>query len=145
MKKLIYLLLFISLNCAAQKNIISASYQVIDKGYGLRYDRIIDNYGFYGSASTGNYDLLNGTVSHARYCLGTFYKFNPSYQRNLYFSFGLAYNQFWGEDKLLNISKETWEPISMEFGVGNYFGRIHVACRYDFQRNEATFDLGFIL
>ena len=113
------ILLFISLNCSAQKNIISGTYQVVNKGFGIRYDRIIDNYGVYGY------------FNPLRYSAGVEYKFCPQYKKNPYFSAGLVYN------------REGKTPISFEVGVNNYVHKINIGFRLDIITHEAMFDIGY--
>lgn len=150
MKKLTTLLfLLICFNGFAQlpikyKNIISGTYQVIDYGYGIKYDRLISNYSIYGVISKGNYNLLAGSsVSHFKAAIGIGAKINPSYKTNPYFSMGIAFHEFWGVDKISNVSKKVFSPFSVEFGVSNNIWRFNIGVRYDVFKNEAAFDIGY--
>jgi hypothetical protein len=136
--------LFYCLNLSGQNNILSATYQVIDRGIGIRYDRLFGDVGIYAAFADGNYRLVNGSVSHLKYVAGIDVKFNPGYEYNPYFSMGFAYHQFKGEEKIQNISKKVYDPISIEFGVGNHIGNVNVGIRFDILKNEAAFDLGYM-
>jgi hypothetical protein len=141
MRKLLFLL-FIPFTLQAQ-NVVSVSYSVVDRGWGVKYDRLFDNVGLYVAPEKGTYHLLQGTVSHMKIATGILVKFNPGYEYNPFFSLGFAYHKFWGEDRLWNIEKRTFEPMSLEFGVGNCFNRVNIGFRLDVIKNEGTIDLGY--
>jgi hypothetical protein len=143
MKKLIYLLLFISLNCAAQHNIISTTYQILDNGFGMRYDRLINNSGIYVSVVKGNYNLSSGSVSHFKSAVGVSRKLNPRIEANPYISIGIAYNRYWGEAE--GISDKAFKPVSIELGINKNIRWLNIGVRYDPLKKEATIDLGILL
>ena len=151
MKKLINLfLLLICLNGLSQrplqyKNIAGGTYQFIDNGFGLNYTRLISNYGIYGVISKGNYWMIGDyTVSHFKATIGVSAKLNPSYKNNPYFSFGIAYHEFWGIPIIHNLAKKAFNPFSAEFGISENVERVNVGVRYDVFKNEAALDIGIL-
>lgn len=144
------LLLLICLNGFAQrplqfKNIISGTFQFIDLGYGFRYDRLIDNYSIYGAIAKGDYHLpAGGSVSHFKAATGASVKINPTYKNNPYFSVGIAYHEYWGIERIFNVSHKAFSPFSLEFGVSENIVRFNCGIRYDVFKNEAALDIGYL-
>jgi hypothetical protein len=135
MKYLLTILLLIGLNCSAQKNTLYGSWQPVDMGYGVRYDRMLKDVGLYASASKGEYNFKEGYIKdHYKVSTGAMI-----YNKNGFLSAG--YNYHWyGEHR--GVDENILYPVSFEVGVGSVFDRWSVALRIDPVKWDSSIDFG---
>lgn len=135
MKKIVYLLFFISCNISAQ-NVISVSFQPIDMGMGLRYDREFRNFGLYISQAKGDFRADEIYLNdHIKTSLGVTL---PLSDGNI--SLGVSHHLY-GKNNIED--KRVLCPYSFEFGGSSRIGRINTGVRFDFIKGESVFDLGY--
>jgi len=133
-------------------NSVYATFQVVDYGLGLRYDRrFTKRFGSYLSAAKGKYILPDDKyVDHYKYVLGIdwyVHKFVSDIQ-NIFF-IGASYHDFRGytsySDKINEMEDyyrlKHW---SFEVGTGMIIGKgFTCAFRFDFLRDESNVDFGW--
>jgi hypothetical protein len=133
--KIIILLLLLSTTVSAQ-NVVSVTYQPIDNGFGLRYDRIFNDFGLYTSLSKGNYKTLDLFIKdHYKVCLGSTMTIEKCF-----LSLGLSYNHYGEHSEPINHVIIT--PVSYEVGAGAILNRLMVAFRIDPVKWESNIDIG---
>lgn len=140
MKRKLLIICFIiaSFSLYAQ-SYISLSYQPVDLGIGLRFDRIFERVGFYVSQSKGNYKFDNCFVNdHYKTSAGGMFKIS-----NGFVSAGLSYNKY-GEYKGY-IIKNALKPISFDIGAGVRMQKLIFAIRFDPLKGESSIDFGIRL
>jgi len=137
---LVVILLF-SANIYCQKNTFYASAQPVDLGYGIRYDRKIDNFGVYASMSKGKYKIPEEFYieKHIKLSLGgiAYSKYDCTF-----LSYGFNYNIYGDYFLSDNTSRMTTYPVSIELGAGVLFPRMSMAVRLDMLKWESSIDLG---
>jgi hypothetical protein len=158
MKKIIpiSLLLIIALNINAQKNALYVTFQPIDLGIGIRYDRHINHdMGLYSSLSWGNYksmqlqDFSNQSFyikNHYKVAFGMMLYLENKillYENNIYFSLGVSYHIYGEHEGVMCNENTVFLPLSYEVGVGTKFKRMNISVRYDMIKHESSFDIGF--
>jgi hypothetical protein len=130
------------------KNSLYLVLQPGDLGLGLRYDRRISHkWGAYSSLSKGNYKFENGDYinNHNKIALGGLFYLNKNFDGSQSFLSGGLSHHTYGE-RLCSpgrIDERALKPISIEFGGGINVGKIRGAIRFDFIKNEGSWDLGF--
>ena len=139
---ILVVVLLLSANIYCQKNTVYALVQPIDMGYGIRFDRRINDFGLYTSLSKGEYDIPGEYYieKHIKMSLG-----GVSHTRrgSTFFSYGFNYN-FYGDTYLSEgTSRSTTYPMSIELGAGALLSRVAVAFRMDVLKWESSLDLGF--
>jgi hypothetical protein len=120
MKKLIVLLILLaalSLTLSGQRNAVGLTFQPQDLGVGIIYTNLGDLFGYYGSASWGNYTMGEGLYINDHYKIAggllIRIKGEPSFV-----SVGII-RSFYGEKNVpVNLNPATLEQMSIEFGVG---------------------------
>ena len=143
MKNLLYILVFCSLASQAQNN-VSISYQFIDAGFGLKYERIIKHVGIYAGAAKGSYRFPDSKIRHEKAIIGVSYSFNEPLKSNGFFSAGAVFHRF-GEDTTDNrLDPHTFDKTSFEVGFGNRWKYVSAGVRIDIMKREAALDIGFI-
>ena len=132
----IFFILWTYTSVYAQKNIISATFQPTDLGYGLRYDRLFTDFGLYTGLTKGEYRLDNSYIKdHYKVSLGATIPCQYSY-----LSGGLCYNRY-GE----RCGDFGLHPLSFDIGCGVILGKINIDFRMDFINGEGCVELGIVL
>ena len=143
MKKLIVILIGLTLaGMTNAQNIIYATFQPTDLGYGVRYDRQIKDGGIYTSFSKGNYKLPDGGYirDHIKITLGGI-AYMP--QHLTFMTMGISYHSY-GVHYAVDppYSGDALAPISCELGIGTWFNKVVVSMRMDIIKWESNIDLG---
>lgn len=131
-----------------RNNIIYASFQPVDFGVGIRYDRKIDNIvGSYFSASYGTYRLPAGGYikDHLRFVLGGFHYLKPYHNSFPSIGVGIVYS-IYGEQCITipDFPMAALNPFSFEVCFNTKcWNRFALGLRFDFMKNESAIDLGF--
>lgn len=137
MKKIVYLLFFISCNISAQ-NVISVSFQPIDMGMGLRYDREFKTLGVYVSQSLGQYRAEDLYINnHQKTALGITV---PLSEGRL--SIGINRHSY-GDNNIED--KRVLNPYSAEIGGSTRINKINIGIRIDMIKGEGCIDIGIAL
>ena len=156
--RMIILLLFISTPLYSQRcykprtmgyaNAIGITYQPIDNGFGIRYDRRISDIGFYVSASYGNYYMTGGRTikNHVKTSLAMtkYFDYTENRKFKTLFSLAMSYHSY-GEKKELymDLPMQVLFPISVDIGGGVRINRFNSGFCYDFIKSEAVVNFGF--
>lgn len=136
MKKLIFIL-FLFCSVVSAQNVVSVSFQPIDIGIGVRYDRLLPHCGLYGSVGYGNYRLGDFYLKdHYRLSGGATVPFDDGF-----ISGGINYHLY-GES--FGIDYKAFEPVSFDVGGGVFIGKVMVAMRFDMMKGEGVVDIGFM-
>jgi hypothetical protein len=104
-------------------------------GIGLRYDRQINNYGFYLTGSRGEY-TLEDHINHERVSLGIS-RYMSEYSTAV-LSAGIVFNQY---ERAINNTK----PVSFEFGAGGVINKVFIGFLFDPLNWEGAFCFGIRL
>jgi len=104
-------------------------------GIGLRYDRQIQNYGFYLTGSRGEY-RLEDRIGHERLSIGVS-RFKTEYATAV-ISAGIVFNQY---EKAISKTK----PVSFEFGAGGIINKVFIGFLFDPLNWEGAFCFGIRL
>lgn len=138
MKRFCLAIIFLSLGLVYGQNVISLTFQPTDLGYGLRYDRLLRDYGFYSSISHGSYKFDDKYIkNHYKAAIGVTIPIDDSYV-----SAGINAHNYRG---VCGTFGKALDPVSFELGAGVLLGRFNVAFRMDFLKGEGCIDFGIKL
>jgi len=136
MKRLCLIIaIFLSFAFCNAQNIVSVLHSPTDMGIGLRYDRQIQDYGFYMTGSHGEY-RFEDRVNHNRVSLGVS-NYKTEYATAV-FSAGIVFNQY--ERAVSNT-----RPVSFEFGGGGVINKVFIGFLFDPLNWEGAFCFGIRL
>jgi hypothetical protein len=136
MKYLLIILLFISFELTAQ-NTIYLTWQPVDMGLGIRYDRQFKEVGLYTSLSKGEYQFDEGYIKdHWKAALG-----GIAYIKDAFLSAGFNLHSY-GENS--GVNPDVLYPISFEVGLGLRLSpeKWSVALRLDPVKWDSSIDVG---
>jgi len=147
--KTIMVLIFLCFGiCNAQKNAFYISFQPVDFGLGLRYDRKLTNdVGLYTSVSYGKFRLPHGGYikDHMRYVAGGLFYLKEYHNTRPSFGVGIIYATY-GERYITmpDFPNSVFDPISFELSFNTYcWERFAIGVRFDFLKNESALDFGW--
>ena len=130
-----------------KNNNLYLTFQPVDFGVGIRYDRKIDNVvGAYFSASYGKYRLpADGYIKdHLRFVLGGFKYMKPYNTSFPSLGVGLVYS-YYGEQNITlpEFPASALYPFSFELCMNTKcWNRFAIGLRFDFMKNESAIDVG---
>ena len=134
----IFFILYTYTSVYAQKNIISATFQPTDLGYGIRYDRLFKDFGLYSGLTRGEYRVDEFYIKdHYKVAFGVTTPIDDSY-----LSIGLSCHKY---GAIYGDFCKALSPVSFEVGAGVFLGRFNVAFRMDFLKGEGCVDFGIKL
>lgn len=146
MKKILFIILFlISLSALGQRNTLYVTLQPTDMGLGLRYDRQINDIGFYTSGSWGNYELLGKSLlsygyirNHVKIAFGGMIYLSPY----TFITLGTSWHHYGKRQYCEIFNGRVFDPVSFEAGAGVRLGWFSSAFRFDYLKNEGCFEFG---
>jgi hypothetical protein len=147
MKTILIIIFLTSGICYAQKNALYVTFQPVDFGVGLRYDRkITEDVGIYASGSYGKFRLPHGGYikDHMRAVAGGLFYLKPYNNSRPSFGVGLIYS-YYGERYITmpDFPDKAFDPISFELSFTTYcYRRFAIGIRFDFLKNESALDFG---
>ena len=136
MKYLLIILFFLSVELLAQ-NTIYLTWQPVDMGLGIRYDRQFKEVGIYTSLSKGEYRFDTGYIKdHYKAALG-----GIAYIKDSFLSAGFNLHKY-GEN--VGVNEQVLYPVSFEVGIGLRLNpeKWSIALRLDPVKWDSSIDFG---
>jgi hypothetical protein len=150
MKKLLLICTIIALIASVgslkAQNTVYFSFQPVDLGVGLRYDRQINDVGIYSSLTYGNYKFFGGHVdNHIKASFGgiRYFKEPCLSESEAFFTCGGTYHHYGEIYYSEGIPPRVFNALSFELGVGLQFCHCSVAFRMDVLKFDSSIDFGF--
>lgn len=160
MKKLITLLVFALFTIVSNaqttpyKNSLAVSFQPVDLGMGIRYDRYLKDVGVYASVSYGNWALYKdyNLEDHVKATAGLLIPLKDYLGCNYDFTAGINYHVLHQSNEIIydpagrrlyELNEKILNPWSFELGMRVGMHRFILAIRTDIIRWEPCVDIGF--